>query len=604
MTRRGVGTREKSSLSQSMSAGAIDEVSDSGYSTSTPPKNESPPPHKSEPAQPPMTRKETLRRGATPAMGRSSSKSVSRSGTPAAPRNIPGAKPRERSPTVTSTGGADECDCSDCKKGAKSSPSASSPSVLAHGAWPQHQHSSSYHGSYGQSPQWATDFSYPLRYDGYGPPPESGMSGSLKSSESKRKDRSSMPMPPRPSSTFSAAVASSSYSAGFSGGYFPPTSPAPQAPAPSSTCPPTSSYIYPPPPASPAYASSPYAPPPLSIPPYGYSNPPEPWPMTPSTPGSGYPANEYSVPPLPNPMNRRNSLRGVPPAPFPEEDYYPRPPQRRSNRGPSQSSQERPVSWSSTQFAEAAHRSMSVPPQEAYPPPPADPTRRKVSATPGPSSMRRRESGHSSQGSASFHSSRLGPSALSRAMESCAIDDDPLPPQRSHSRSHSHPVHHYSDPYNPHSGQLARRDYHQQSGAMVPASQHQQQEREEFVQLTVPDSDEPLTMRYPAGIPVKLHVNGERVHFSRGAGDRERDAGGEREKRRSATTESNDLNVAAYRYVQQRQQQVHAQLQYGAAHAHLEDSPPPRNRNSGEYVYGRAPPSGGSYGRRAAVNGI
>jgi phage-related protein len=69
--------------------------------------------------------------------------------------------------------------------------------------------------------------------------------------------------------------------------------------------------------------------------------------------------------------------------------------------------------------------------------------------------------------------------------------------------------------------------------------------------MTVPDADgETFTMRYPAGMPVKVNLNGKHVSL-----------GGERRSVESAGMEAQSV---AYRYVQQRQQQVHAQLQYGA----------------------------------------
>ncbi|TGZ76501.1 hypothetical protein EX30DRAFT_399232 [Ascodesmis nigricans] len=420
-TRRGAA-RDRSGLSKSISANAIDEVSDSGYSSTTPPNQDSPPQQKSEPSPSPSSRRDPYRRGTTPSMGRPASKSISRATTPAAPRNIPNARPRERSTTVTSTDNADECDCSDCKKPAtKASPSASSPSV-PRGAWP-HNHSPSYHGVYGQSPQWGQDFGYPLSYDGY-----DGVPGS--SRNEKKRERSSSNLPPRPSSSFQGAM-SSSYGSGFAHGYFPPSSPAPPPPGPSSTCPPPSNYMYapPPPPQSPAYGTSPYPPPPLAIPPYGYH--PDPY-AAPPTPSSTYPSDYPHPPP-----NRRNSLRApAPPPVFYDDhhpDYYPRPPQRRSTRLPSHSSQDRPLSWTPQQFDPTHHRSLSVPPppQDAYAPPPS----RKSATTPGP--PRRRESAHNQERNAVYR-----PSALSRAMESCAIDDEPASPSRGgHSRSHSHPVH-------------------------------------------------------------------------------------------------------------------------------------------------------------------
>jgi hypothetical protein len=88
--------------------------------------------------------------------------------------------------------------------------------------------------------------------------------------------------------------------------------------------------------------------------------------------------------------------------------------------------------------------------------------------------------------------------------------------------------------------------------------------REELVQLTVPDSDESFTMRYPAGIPVKLQLNG-----------------GTFQRILSFGRKSKNVNIEdpiAYGCVRQRQQQVHAQLQYAAGQLDHSD-----RRTSAEY---------------------
>jgi hypothetical protein len=215
-------------------------------------------------------------------------------------------------------------------------------------------------------------------------------------------------------------------------------------------------------------------------------------------------------------------------------------------------------------------RSVSVPPQGTMPP---ESIRRKT-ATPGPASTRRRESGSSS----GLHTGRIGPSALSRAMESCAIEDEP--PSRNHSRSHSE----YYSNYGPSQGQLARREpgtlmqsNNGESGSTRFGSSHRDS-REELVQMTVPDSDgETFTMRYPAGIPVKLQLNGA-AHRTIAFGSKDKN-------------ESVEHNIE-YRYVQQRQQQVHAQLQYGAIE-HGSQKP-----SSTDYSH-----RPNAYGRRATMSG-
>jgi hypothetical protein len=494
--------RGKSGLSNEMSS-SYDGVSDSGYSsTNAGTPNETPPLKSTTPAPintpSPRAQKDAFKRASTPGIQRPSSKAYNRTSSPAVPRNIPGANPRERSPTMPSTGGADECDCADCKKDTASKGSPPSPYGSYHG---------SYHGSYGQSPSWA-GFHYPTE------------------SPREEKKRSSMPPPPRPSSTFSGTI-SSSYSAGY-GGYFEHTrSPAPAPPTPSSTCPPTAFSAYPPPPVNTANHSpgpcafSPYGPPP-SLPSYGGH-----YDAYPVTPSSSYPDTYSSMPPPPllsgsgSTTKRRNSIRGQAGTGYYDlDDCTAQLPQRRSSR-----TGDRPPTWASASYRDldGLDRSMSVPPGASIP---AEAIRRKTT-TPGPA-PRRRESGHSQGMSGTM---RLGPSGLCRAMESCAIDDAPV---RSHSRSHSD--------YYSHGHSIARRD----PGSVMHSADYSHSPSrssgaypDDLVQMTMPDMDgETFTMRYPAGIPVKIAL-----------GHKKKD--------------SIENNVA-YRCVQQRQQQVHAQLQYAA----------------------------------------
>ncbi|KAI5848355.1 hypothetical protein BZA05DRAFT_95540 [Tricharina praecox] len=544
--------RGKSSLSQEMSS-SYDGVSDSGYSSTNTPNNETPPPPTSATPAPTSTtpgpggRKDAFKRASTPGIQRPSSKAYNRTSSPAVPRNIPGAKPRERSPTMPSTGGADECDCADCKRDTSttSKASPSSPSAL----------SGSYNGSYSQSPSWQGSYHYPQtsRYDD---PSFDGTYGR----EPERK-RSSIPISPaRPSSGFSGATASSyTVPSGYPGYYS--SSPV-SAPIPSSTCPPTAFSAYAPPPLNTSLGSSdpsaysPYGPPP--IPPYGSSYGHDSWDRVPVNPNSS--SYDYgSMPPPPallsgNTTKRRNSVKQ---SAHPEGEEY-SPPQRR----PSRLSGDRPTSWASAPYRDfdGFDRSMSVPPGGNVAAAAAESSRRKTT-TPGPQ-PRRRESSHS-QGVAGQLSGRLGPSALSRAMESCAISDEP--PVRSHSRSHSDYYYSHS-PSNSH-GQLTRRE----PGTMSGGSYHY----DEQVQMTMPDQDgETFTMRYPAGIPVKLQLNGG-THRS-----------GSKSKK-----ENIECSVA-YRYVQQRQQEVHNQLRYGA----LEHGS--RKPSANDYSYR---PS--AYGRRATMSG-
>lgn len=214
---------------------------------------------------------------------------------------------------------------------------------------------------------------------------------------------------------------------------------------------------------------------------------------------------------------------------------------------------ERPVSWyGQPQFQDMPNRSVSVPPAQAEAAPISSSSRRMAAPQP----PRRRDS-NTSRGSGDS-SSRHQPSSLSRAMETCAIDDEP-PHRSSHHGHHSH--HRSSGHYEYHHGALARRD----TGTLMQSSRSNRSSdsdssghshnsgREELVVL---DSDEPFTMRYPAGVPVKLQLNGG--HTPRKISLKSRDK-----------NENVEFSIA-YRYVQQRQQQVHAQLQHGAQMEHYD----------------------------------
>ncbi|CUS11999.1 unnamed protein product [Tuber aestivum] len=570
----------KSSTVEEVPEPSYEGVSDSGYSShsvASTPITETPPPPKAPTPAPVRTHQPSRSSSGPIPSNRPSSKSFSRTASPAVPRNISNTNSasygysssygagRESPPG----GGSSDCDCPDCgKTPSKSSPTISSSSSATSGAWPIHhqQQSPSYHHSspYGQSPSYP-GYHYPKCYDGCNTPTDSAISDSSAGASTSRRSRSSMPPPPRPQSTFAGSTTTTSthssgsipwsHTSGYpSAGYFDvhsSTSAIP--PAPSTTCPPgygSSMYAPPPlntsiaapPPQSSSYSDSPYAPP--SVPNYGYPlatdyTAPDYYGQNtaPSTPNSslppsdyrdGYRSSEYSAMPPPPPIvNRRSSMRAQANAGASADsspDYthsVPYHPQRRmSTRA---HGGERPPSWygqSQQQYQEAPERSYSVPPTKTSAP--TESSRRR-GATPQP--IRRRES-NNSQGTSGSHSARLGPSALSRSLEACTIDD--RAPRSSHHR-HSSGGHHYDTPH-----AVARRE----PGTMMQSSHSNRSSdsgssssghdgREDLVQLTVPDSDEPFTMRYPAGIPVKLQLN-------------------------------------AYRYVQQRQQQVHAQLQYGA----------------------------------------
>ncbi|KAL7273703.1 hypothetical protein RUND412_003423 [Rhizina undulata] len=549
--RRQTSVRKNSSLAQCSN---MDEgVSDSGYSSqsvSSTPIIETPPPQTQRERQTPAPeydteheryreyreqyREDYLEDSPSPAHGtirnqssrngpttRPRSKSFSRSTTPAAPRNIPGKNTREDSPT-SSTGGSSDCDCPDCKQPA-SKPSPNSPSILT-GAWPIN---TSYSSSYGHSSQWP-GYSY-SKYEGYSNSTDSGVSdlsrGSGSDSWSGSK-RSSVPPPPRPQSSFagssSHAPSNSWSSSGYGGSYYAPPShsSSPVPPAPSLTTPPYAVSMYPPPPIntappapSPQPTHSSYAPPPV---PSYYTYPHDYYGTnSAASPEPAYPtAADYALPKSSS-SNRRHSMRAqanagaaVQDVPIEYSHSPPHHPHRRlSNRV--EAASERPASWyhGQPQYHELPNRSISVPPVDSNAIPMTESRRRM--ATPQP--IRRRESTREREREREReHFTRLGPSSLSksmeasslaRSMESCAISDDSSP-CRGH-YSHRHNDSHY--------GSLSRRE------VMYP-----REPAEELVSLTVVDSDEPFTMTYPAG--VKLQVNG------------------------------------AYKHVQQRQQQVHAQL--------------------------------------------
>ncbi|KAG0137044.1 hypothetical protein HOY82DRAFT_399691 [Tuber indicum] len=613
-------TKRPSGLNQSSTVEEVPEpsyegVSDSGYSShsvASTPITETPPPPPKAPTPAPVRTHQPSRSSSGPIpFNRPSSKSFSRPASSAAPRNIPNANSSSYGYSSSYGagresslgGGSSDCDCPDCGKTlSKSSPTVSSSSSATSSAWPVHQQSPTYHHSlpYGQSPSYS-GYHYPQHYDGYSTPTDSGISDSSAGAGGSRKSRSSMPPPPRPQSTFAGSTTTTStHSSGSipwshtssysSASYFdahPSTSPVP--PAPSTTCPPvygSSMYppppldtsIAPPPPQSSSYSHSPYAPPP--VPNYGYP------PVTdytandyygqstaPSTPSSslppsdyrdGYRSSEYSVMPPPPPIaNRRSSMRAQANAGASIDsspDYTHSTPHRPQRRMSSRAhGSERPPSWygqSQLQYQEAPERSYSVPPTNTGAP--AESSRRR-GTTPQP--VRRRES-NNSQGTSGSHSARLGPSALSRSMEACTIDDHT--PRSSHHR-HSSSGHHYDSHH-----AVARRELgtmmqsSRSNGSSDSGSSSGHEGREELVQLTVPDSDESFTMRYPAGIPVKLQLNG-----------------GTFQRILSFGRKSKNVNIEdpiAYGCVRQRQQQVHAQLQYGAGQLDHSD-----RRTSAEY---------------------
>jgi len=608
-------TKGPSGLKQSSTVEEVPEpsyegVSDSGYSShsvASTPITETPPPPKAPTPAPARTHQSSRSSsGPIPFNNRPPSKSFSRTASPAAPRNIPNANSGNygysSSYGVGSEslpgGGSSDCDCPDCgKTPSKSSPTISSSSSASSSAWPIHPHTS----PYGQSPSYS-GYHYPSRYDGYSTPTDSATSDSSAGAGGSRKSRSSMPPPPRPQSTFAGSTTTTStHSSGSipwshassysSASYFdvhPSTSPVP--PVPSTTCPPgygssmyappplNTSVAVPPPPQSSSYSNSPYAPP--SVPDYGYP-PTTDYTATdyyghsaaPSTPSSsippsdyrgGYKSPEYSVMPPPPTVNRRSSTRtqanagaSVESSPDYTHSVPHRPQRRMSSRA---HGSERPPSWygqSQLQYHEVPERSYSVPPTNTGAP--AESSRRRGTA---PQPMRRRES-NNSQGTSGSHSARLGPSALSRSMETCTIGDDHTP--RSSHHRHSSSGHYYDSHH-----AVARRE----PGTMMQSSRSNRSSdsgsssghdgREELVQLTVPDSDEPFTMRYPAGVPVKLQLNGGTFQRILSFGRKSKNV--------------NIENPIAYRYVQQRQQQVHAQLQYGAGQLDHSD-----RRTSAEY---------------------
>lgn len=603
LTRRPT-TKRASGLSNSTSADASsyetegNSVSDSGYSShaeaGTP--RESPPPRKSTTPAPPLrTQTQSARPNRSssnpvpPPFTRPSGKTLPRTASPAIPRNIPSSynTVRRESSPATSAGGSEDCDCPDCgKTPSKPVTTGTSPSRNG-GVWPVPEHS--YPVSYSSSPSSSAyaAYPYPTEYDGYSGA-KAGYTEFIQEPSSSRRERSpksSMPPLPRPLPTFtgSSATTSSHTSSGswtgYNSGYsHNSSSPALAPPTPASTCPPSyGSSMYAPPPVDtsahgpsprPTYDSSPYAPP-GSAPSYGYSYAPDPWAQSPVPPAPNYhqapepnyhPAPEYnSMPPPPPIANRRNSMRAQANAgaaiPEPSSDYHHSHGSHRRERRSSGRVHggERPVSWyGQPQFQDMPNRSVSVPPAQAEAAPISSSSRRMAAPQP----PRRRDS-NTSRGSGDS-SSRHQPSSLSRAMETCAIDDEP-PHRSSHHGHHSH--HRSSGHYEYHHGALARRD----TGTLMQSSRSNRSSdsdssghshnsgREELVVL---DSDEPFTMRYPAGVPVKLQLNGG--HTPRKISLKSRDK-----------NENVEFSIA-YRYVQQRQQQVHAQLQHGAQMEHYD----------------------------------
>ncbi|KAI5838263.1 hypothetical protein DFP73DRAFT_267908 [Morchella snyderi] len=616
LTRRQT-TKRASGLSNSISADSTSyepestNVSDSGYSShaeaSTP--GETPPPKSATPSTPSRNQARSSRSPSNPALPpftRPSSKSFSRAQASAGtvPRNIPSSyntvrrEYRESSPS-TSTGGADDCDCADCGKPSK--PMTSSPSRNS-GVWPASVPEHPYQATYSSSPSSSSyaSYPYPSKYDGYSEsaPTHAPYATDPREGSSSRRERSStqaaMPPPPRPLSTFAGTTATTSshspsgswsQSTYSSSGYAAHTSsPTPAAPAPSTTCPPTySSSMYPPPPidtsvhsSTHSYDYSPYAPPSASAT-YGHSYTPDPYSQSPVPPAPNYYQEpsyhsdshhsdsyhsdsyhqpEYSsLPPPPAFMGRRGSMRAsASAAVLDSSEYYTQPEythpqvaQHRERRSSNRvHSSERPTSWySQSQFQDVPSRSVSVPPAQSDPQP--APTSSRRMATPQP--IRRRDSSNS-QGSGS-HSSRL-PSSLSRSMETCAIDDEP--PSRSSRHGHSH--HRSSGYYEHHQhGAVTRRDagtlmqnsHSNRSSDSGSSGYSHDSGREELVVL---DSDEPFTMRYPAGVPVKLSLNGGHSPRTISLGNKN----------------DNFEYSIGYKYVQQRQQQLHAQLSGGTDH--------------------------------------
>ncbi|KAI5820886.1 hypothetical protein BZA77DRAFT_50212 [Pyronema omphalodes] len=461
MTRR-LPTTRKSGLSQELSASSeptsYDGVSDSGYSSTNTPNNETPPLKSTTPA-PQNTRKDAMKRASTPGttgqnIPRPPSKTTNnRTTSPAVPRNIPNAKPRERSPTMASSGGgADECDCADCKL-----PSNAIPGSSPHYSSSYNQNHSS--SSYGHSPNYGNYQPYPdPRYDTTYPLDTSYPEKPLPTDRERK--RTSLPAQ-RPTSSFSNSY-TNSYPTYFS------SSPA-AAPAPSNTCPPT--------------AFSPYAPPPLDtrVPPasgYSYSSYPydtydtytypDPHPQYPYEPTQHtYETHHSSNSSLPPPPQLHGPRRGSLGGRYHEEDYdYPlspvlQPPTRRSSSRAipipatntasmgleRERERERPSSWiQQQQQQQPAYLdtnqsldrtvSASVPPGNAYDPP----VEKRRSKTPGLGRERsRRESGGAREREREreyYGSVRLGPSALSRAMENCAISDEPRERERERERGH------------------------------------------------------------------------------------------------------------------------------------------------------------------------
>lgn len=606
LTRRQT-TKRASGLSNSISADSTSyepestNVSDSGYSShaeaSTP--GETPPPKSATPSTPSRNQARPSRSPSNPPLPpftRPSNKSFSRTqSSGSVPRNIPSSyntirrEYRESSPS-TSTGGADDCDCADCGKPSK--PVTSSPSRNS-GVWPVGVPEHPYQATYSSSPSSSSYASYPYssKYDVYSEsaPTHSPYATDPREGSSSRRERersstqSSMPPPPRPLSTFAGASATTSahtptgswtqstYSSGYAAHS---SSPAPAAPAPSSTCPPAyGSSMYPPPPldtsvhtsSSHSYDYSPYAPPSASAS-YGHSYTSDSYSQSPVPPAPNYYQEptyhsdsyhsdsyhqpEYSsLPPPPAFTGRRGSMHArASAAVLDSSEYYTQPeythPQVEKHRERRSSnrvhSSERPSSWySQSQFQDVPNRSVSVPPAQSDPQ--AVPSSSRRVATPQP--IRRRDSSNS-QGSGS-HSSRL-PSSLSRSMENCAIDDEL--PSRSSRHGHSH---HRSSGYYEHhqhsavtrrdAGTLMQNSHSNRSSDSGSSGYSHDSGREELVVL---DSDEPFTMRYPAGVPVKLSLNGGHSPRTISVGNK---------------NENYEYSIG-YKYIQQRQQQLHAQL--------------------------------------------
>jgi hypothetical protein len=176
--------------------------------------------------------------------------------------------------------------------------------------------------------------------------------------------------------------------------------------------------------------------------------------------------------------------------------------------------------------------SASVPPVNAYEPP----VEKRRSKTPGLGRERsRRESGGARDREREYYGSvRLGPSALSRAMENCAISDEPRERDITRERGHNRGA---SDGY-----------YGYASGGY-------DEHRDSRVEYT--NARDPRLER--------MEARGEEI---------------QRPKLRMGR-DVEYVKSDAYRYVRERQQQVHQQLHYGS----VGRDEAGRKSLQGEYAY-------------------